>query len=108
MLPVNLDGSHEETLEFGFTTAAAGGSGRGGTVSFPEIKATYPPKLLRPAWIPSSTSDPARDDLYLRTIDDAHLNPRIEISLKMSLRCLRHDLYLPALAVLGTASEGGG
>jgi hypothetical protein len=61
---------------------------------------------IAPSWerAPQPLSSP---DLYLRDLGIADLTPGVEESLRLAVECLRRDLYVPSIAMLGRASEGG-
>jgi hypothetical protein len=65
----------------------------------------YPEALLLPPWR-DAHSELWSADLYLLRLAPNSLHSGVEQALRMSLECFRRDLYVPALAMLGAASEG--
>jgi hypothetical protein len=45
-------------------------------------------------------------DLYLHNLNIASIHPEVEEALHEAVKCFRHELYTPALAMLAKASEG--
>jgi hypothetical protein len=45
-------------------------------------------------------------DLFLHALDIPHIDKGVEESLRESVRCFKHELFLACLAMLGRASEG--
>lgn len=52
---------------------------------------------------PEPFTDP---DLFLAHLEILDLNFEVQEALRQAVKCFRHELYLPAIAMLGLASEG--
>jgi hypothetical protein len=93
-------------MSVGWTTVSDG-NGQSSSWSFDDIAVPHPGKLsIAPSRkrgvMPAHLADP---DMFLSAIDvDVH--PVIGESIRSAVLCLRADLYLPALAMLGKACEG--
>jgi len=79
--------------------------GGGGLDFRGRLEMVYPESLLRPEWhqVDGNLLDA---DLYLKRLSAGALHPGVEEAIRLSLDCFRRDLFLPALAMLGAASEG--
>lgn len=89
-----------------WTSVVPGGGGTSAGFSLEEFSIQVPDKLVLPK---SSIGDgelPLTDpDLYLKELNLPGLVPEIETALREAVRCIRHELYLACLAMLGRASE---
>src|SRR5258708_1065385 len=83
--------------------------GSGGETSgwrFGEFALVMPTRLmLAPSWR-SPAQSLSDGDLYLHELGIPDLHPDVEQSLHEAVRCFRHELYLPTLAMLARAAEG--
>lgn len=98
-------GENKIHLNVGYSTIGPGGSGERGTMQFPEFEMTMPDQVTRARWN-ERAAVLADGDLYVREVGIPDLNPGISEALREAARCLRLDLMLPAVAMLGSASEG--
>jgi len=88
-----------------WTTVAPGGSGSSSGWSMGELQVQGPTKVRRAIWS-EPRSELSDGDLLVRSLDTADLHPGIAEALHQAVHCLRLELYLPAIAMLGAASEG--
>jgi hypothetical protein len=88
-----------------WTTIIPGSGGERSGWNFPEFKVSYPHLVTRPrsANTPSVLCDP---DLFLNEIAIPGIHAEVSEALRDAIRCFRSELYLPALVMLGEASEG--
>lgn len=87
-------------------TPSLGWSTRNGAGGFrlDSIRFNYPEKVVRPVVeAPSALSDA---DLFLGELGLNDINQGIIDAVALAVKCLRFDLYLPALAMLAAAAEG--
>jgi hypothetical protein len=89
-----------------WTTVVPGSGGTSSGFSLEEFSILVPDKLA----LPKSSSHPGEQpltdpDLYLKDLSLTGLIPAIEVALREAVRCIRHELYLACLAMLGRASE---
>jgi len=98
-------GNSSPRMDVGWTTVIPGGSGSSSGWNFEDLAVPMPSRFsLAPsrAAAPTHLSD---GDLYLATFEEP-LHPLVDEAIRDAVRCLRADLYLPALAMLGKAAEG--
>jgi hypothetical protein len=90
-----------------WTTVVKGRGGNSGGWNFNDTWIVVP-SIIRLA--PSANGQPPQplsdDDLYLQELNITDLHPGIEEFLRQAVQCFRHELYLPCLAMLASASEG--
>ena len=95
--------------EFGtlqWTTVVPGSGGSSSGFSLDEYSILVPDKLALPkSSNPGVDLPPTDPDLYLKELNLPSLVPAIEMALREAVRCIRHELYLACLAMLGRASE---
>jgi hypothetical protein len=97
-----VHGLHDTTFTL---NCSSNGSSRG--IPFPAIFLPVPQHVMRSYSFICIPKQPLTDpDLFLGEIDIPNLADDIKESLKEAVKCFRHDLYTPALAMLGRASEG--
>jgi len=104
---VPVTGSTFETqTNVGYTSVVARSGGITGGWDFPELALSVPTRVhLAPSH--RSGAQPLSDaDLYLRELNIAEMHADVEVSLREAVRCFRHELYLPSLAMLARAVEG--
>ena len=66
-----------------------------------------PQKVVRPFSQKNNAPQPITDpDLYLKELSIDGFHTEIELSLRESVLCFKHELFLGCLALLGRASEG--
>lgn len=89
----------------GWTTIVPGSGGQSAEWRFPEFQMSYPRSLWQPRVSTGREllSDP---DLFLSEIAVTNMHSEVEEALQDAVRCFRFELYLPALVMLGKASEG--
>jgi hypothetical protein len=61
--------------------------------------------ILAPSRVSSRDEILADGDLYLHSLSIPNLHPAAADYLQQAIKCFRHELYLPAVAMLGSASE---
>ena len=89
-----------------WTTVVPGSGGSSSGFSLEEFSIQVPDRLALP-----KSSNPGGDlpltdpDLYLKELNLPGLAPAVETALREAVRCIRHELYLACLAMLGRASE---
>jgi hypothetical protein len=90
-----------------WTTVVPGQGGMSAGWSFPEYSVELPHKIvLAPSYRherPQSMTDP---DLFALEARIANADPEIVDAVKDAVRCFRHELYRPAVTMLGKAMEG--
>lgn len=75
--------------------------------TFDEFRYVYPSIVrLAPTALKKNPQALSSADLFLSDLAIPDLHPGVAESLQLAVRCFRHDLYLPCLAMLGRASEG--
>jgi len=98
-------GSEMPRSDVAWTTVVPGSGGSSSGWRFEDLVVPVPPRF---ALAPSRRANPTHltdGDLYIATLgEDVH--PLIAEALRDGVRCLRADLYLPALAMLAKAVEG--
>ncbi len=101
------DSHFEERASIEWTTMVPGGGGHSGGLSYDEFSVPVPNKvLMRPSGIKPSEQPLSDPDLYLHELGIEGLDVDIESSLRESVLCFKHELFLGCLALLGRASEG--
>jgi hypothetical protein len=70
-----------------------------------QLTLLFPSGIQRPRWhqAPSEILD---SDLYLQRLQPLALHGDVERALRIALECFRRDLFVPCVAMLGSASEG--
>lgn len=92
------------TLEW--TTIVPGSGGHSAGFSLDEYSIQVPDKLVLPKSTNPDVNLPLTDpDLYLKELNLPGLLPAVEMALREAVRCIRHELYMACLAMLGRASE---
>lgn len=90
-----------------WTTVVPGQGGTSAVWSFPEYSIELPHKIvLAPSYRherPQPMTDP---DLFVLEARIENADPEIIEALKDAVRCFRHELYRPAVTMLGKAMEG--
>jgi hypothetical protein len=106
---VALDENKEVTPRVKWTNIPpSGGSGKSGGINFEELKHARPQRILiAPYW---RTYDQSADvfDWDVLTKGSTFMNAHEEVqeAWRDALKCLQHELYRPAVVVLGKAVEG--
>jgi hypothetical protein len=78
-----------------------------GSLNLPDYPTAVPARVrLAPSAASGATLELSDGDLYLAALDIPNLEPEIAVSLREAVKCFRHELYLPCLAMLARASEG--
>lgn len=89
-------------LELGYTDG-----GYSGSLRLPDYPTAVPSEVrLAISAASGATLELSDGDLFLAALDVANLELEIAVSLREAVKCFRHDLYLPCLAMLARASEG--
>jgi hypothetical protein len=91
-------------MDVGYTTVVPGSGGETGGWSFDDVALPFPERF---SIAPSASALPSHltdGDLLLATLAEG-VHPLIEEALRDAVRCLRADLYLPAVAMIGKAAE---
>ena len=89
-----------------WTTIVPGSGGNSSGFSLDEYSILVPDKLALPKSSNPGVDLPLTDpDLYLKELNLPGLAPAVEMALRQAVRCIRHELYLACLAMLGRASE---
>jgi len=97
--------STEKTPRVGYSTVVGGSGGSRGGWTFDDLKYAIPTRVHRHP--PAFRNTPLVDgDLYLENMALPDLHQGVADALKQAANCLRHDLFTPALAMLGAALEG--
>jgi hypothetical protein len=88
-------------------TTVVQGSGSTGGLRLDHLFLPVPSSILLPPSISrggrQTLSDP---DLFLHSLEIPNIDKQVEESLRESVRCFKHELFLACLAMLGRASEG--
>ena len=87
-----------------WTTVGPGGSGQSSGFEVPNIGVPYLPEFARPVSPPDTILTDG--DLYLNELPSTTLHPGVEKALRLAVACFRQELFVPAVAMLGAASEG--
>jgi hypothetical protein len=89
-----------------WTTVVPGSGGSSSGFSLEEFSIQVPDRLALPKSLNPGGDLPLTDpDLYLKELNLPGLVPAVEMALREAVRCIRHELYLACLAMLGRASE---
>jgi hypothetical protein len=89
-----------------WTTVVPGSGGMSSGFSLDEFTILVPDRLALPKSLEGDRAQPLTDpDLYLNELNLPGLLPAVEEALREAVRCIRHELYLACLAMLGRASE---
>ena len=103
--------TNRETVEiqcqFEYMFGWPGSGGHGGSIRFDDYKSVVPHHVR----LATSMGDGQRlflsdPDLYLTTLDIAHMHAEIKTALRESVKCFRQELFGAAVTMLGKASEG--
>ncbi len=90
-----------------WTTVYQRSGGMSSGWQFSEFDVAVPSRLQVSVSWQCGTSQPLADtDLFLSEIGISGLHQEVEIALREAIRCLKHNLYLPSLAMLTKAIEG--
>ena len=88
-------------------TTVVQGSGSTGGLNLDHLFLPVPSSIVLPPSISrgerQTLSDP---DLFLHSLEIPDIDKEVEESLRESVRCFKHELFLACLAMLGRASEG--
>jgi hypothetical protein len=89
-----------------WTTVVPGSGGSSAGFSLEEYSIQVPDRLVLPKSSNPGVDLPLTDpDLYLKELNLPGLVPAVEMALREAVRCIRYELYLACLAMLGRASE---
>jgi len=95
-----------EIGSLGWTTVVPGSGGSSSGLSLDELSILVPGSLALPRSSDGFNSQPLTDpDLYLKELNLPDCSSEIEVALREAVRCIRHELYLACLGMLGRASE---
>lgn len=101
------DSHFTENTSISWTTVVPGSGGNSSGWDFDQFYIPVPSKvLMRPSGINSSEQPLSDPDLYLHELGVEGLSADVESSLRESVHCFRHEIFLGCLALLGRASEG--
>jgi hypothetical protein len=90
-----------------WTSVVKGSSGHSGGWDLHEHWIVVPSYVrLAPSATTHAPQPLSDDDIYLLELDIPDLHPGVEQFLRQAVQCFRHELYLPSLAMLASASEG--
>lgn len=104
---VALGNSHTPSSSVSWTTVIPGSGGHSAGWHFQDFEIPMPSRVRRsPSSLVGSDQYLTDPDLYLATLAVHGLHVDVDVSLRESIRCFRHELYTAALAMLGKASEG--
>jgi len=88
-------------------TTVVQGSGSTGGLNLDYLYLPVPTSILLPPSISRGERQTLTDpDLFLHSLEIANIDKEVEESLRESVRCFKHELFLACLAMLGRASEG--
>jgi hypothetical protein len=88
-------------------TTVVQGSGEEGRLNLDHLSLPVPTSISLPPSISKGERQTLTDpDLYLHSLEIPNIDKGVEESLRESVRCFRHELFLACLAMLGRASEG--
>jgi hypothetical protein len=88
-------------------TTVVHGSGRTGGLNLDHLSLPVPISILLPPSISKGERQTLTDpDLFLHALEIRDIDKEVEESLRESVRCFKHELFLACLAMLGRASEG--
>lgn len=90
-----------------WTTVIPGSGGQSSGWQLNQFAIPVPLKIIqRPSGIKSSEQPISDPDIYMYELGIENIDNDVELSLKESVHCFRHELFLGCLALLGRASEG--
>ena len=82
-------------------------SGTKGGLSLEHLSLPVPNSILLPPSVSKGERQTLTDpDLYLHSLEIPDIDKEVEDSLRESVRCFKHGLFLACLTMLGRASEG--
>jgi len=88
-------------------TTVVRGSGNSGGINLDHLSLPVPTSILLPPSISKGERQTLTDpDLFLHSLEIPNIDKEVEESLRESVRCFKHELFLACLAMLGRASEG--
>lgn len=94
-------------LNISWTTVVPGSGGQSSGWQLQNLSIPVPQKVVRPFSQKNNAPQPITDpDLYLKELSIDGFHTEIELSLRESVLCFKHELFLGCLALLGRASEG--
>jgi hypothetical protein len=106
LIPASSD-HYDESNYFSWTTVIPGSGGQSSGWHLDQFSLPVPRKvLLKPSGIYEKDAPLSDPDLYLHEMSIDGMGKDIEDSLRESVQCFKHELYLGSLALLGRASEG--
>ncbi len=90
-----------------WTTVVRNSGGYSAGWQFEEYRIAFPQTIRLAPSLQGKAPSPLSDtDLYLSELGIPNIPPDVEDALRQAVLCFRHELYLPAVAMLGMASEG--
>jgi hypothetical protein len=90
-----------------WTTVIPGSSGQSSSWQLNQFDIPVPGKIImKPSGIKPSEQPISDPDFYLKELGIENIDPDVESSLRESVQCFKHELFLGCLALLGRASEG--
>lgn len=90
-----------------WATVVPGSGGYSSGWRFEEFDILLPGRVrLAPSFADAPPQYLADGDLFLAEMDIPDIHPEIGEALRDAVRCFRHELYVPCLAMLAKASEG--
>lgn len=88
-------------------TTVVQGSGQEGGFSLDHLFLPVPSSILLPPSVSKGDRQTLTDpDLFLHSLEIHDIDKEVEDSLRESVRCFKHELFLACLTMLGRASEG--
>jgi len=88
-------------------TTVVRGSGNSGEINLDHLSLPVPTSILLPPSLSKGERQTLSDpDLFLHSLEIPNIDKEVEESLRESMRCFKHELFLACLAMLGRASEG--
>lgn len=105
-VPIDFSMPHL-TWHVSWTTVVPGSGGETSGWDFSRFALNVPSRIkIAPSW-ESKQEQPLTDgDLYIHEISISNIHPEVEEALRDAVKCFRHELFTPALAMLAKASEG--
>jgi len=90
-----------------WTTVVQGSGGPSSRWQLNQFDILVPSKIIKkPSGIKFSEQPISDPDIYLHELEIENIDTDMELSLRESVHCFRHELFLGCLALLGRASEG--
>lgn len=90
-----------------YTTVVQGSGGTTGGIPLDHLSLPVPTSISLPPSISKGERQTLTDpDLFLHSLEIPNVDEEVEQSLRESVRCFKHELFLACLAMLGRASEG--